>query len=99
MRAGSWGESLTPCLFRLSAVSLCLAHLREGEALLSVHLTAVVGLLFRVDMHRYFLKDVQTVTGLPLVEENEITPLAWCITLTIQLMPLGEIRRVCFVLT
>lgn len=30
------------------------------------------------------------MTGLPLVEGKEITPLAWCITLTIQLMPLGE---------
>ncbi|CAN0432549.1 unnamed protein product [Ectocarpus sp. 12 AP-2014] len=45
---------------------------------------------------RYFLKDVQTVTGLPLVEENEITPLAWFITLTIQLMPLAAIYIIVF---
>ncbi|CAM9406202.1 unnamed protein product [Ectocarpus fasciculatus] len=45
---------------------------------------------------RYFLKDVQTVTGLPLVEGNEITPLAWCITLTIQLMPLAAIYIIVF---
>lgn len=69
----------------------------RGRGVLCASLTAAVG-SFRVDLHRYFLKDVQTVTGLPLVEKNEITPLAWCITLTIQLMPLGEIRRVCFVL-
>lgn len=38
---------------------------------------------------RYLLKDAQTVTGLPLLDGKEITPLAWAITLTIQLMPLG----------
>lgn len=41
---------------------------------------------------RYILKDAQTVTGLPLLNGKEITPLAWCITLTIQFMPLGERR-------
>lgn len=39
---------------------------------------------------RYVLKDVQAVTGLPLLNGKEITPLAWVITLSIQLMPLGE---------
>eukprot|EP00903_Cladosiphon_okamuranus_P019208 g17662.t1 len=41
------------------------------------------------DRLRYVLKDAQTVTGLPLLEGKEITPLAWCITLTIQLCPLA----------
>ncbi|CAN0265586.1 unnamed protein product, partial [Pylaiella littoralis] len=38
---------------------------------------------------RYLFKDVQFLTGLPLVDGKEITPLAWAIALTIQLMPLG----------
>ncbi|CAM9568100.1 unnamed protein product [Scytosiphon promiscuus] len=42
------------------------------------------------DRLRYILKEAQTVTGLPLVDGKEITPLAWCITLTIQLMPLAS---------
>eukprot|EP00752_Nemacystus_decipiens_P008254 g7381.t1 len=43
------------------------------------------------DRLRYLLKDVQTVTGLPLLDGKDITPLAWCITLTIQFMPLAAI--------
>lgn len=43
---------------------------------------------------RYLLKDAQTVTGLPLLEGKDITPLAWAITLTIQLMPIG----VCYIM-
>lgn len=39
---------------------------------------------------RYVLKDVETVTGLPLLKGKEITPLAWVITLSIQLLPFGE---------
>lgn len=47
-------------------------------------------LLARLSAFRYVLKDVQAVTGLPLLKGQEITPLAWVITLSIQLMPLGE---------
>lgn len=40
------------------------------------------------DKLRYVLEDVQRLTGLPLVGKNkEIKPLAWFMTIVIQLMP------------
>lgn len=45
------------------------------------------------ELSSYVLKDVQRLTGLPLVGENkEIKPLAWFMTIVVQLMPFGELR-------